>query len=223
MLSIEREAFEAELLVLLTAFNVPLTQARKDAYWRGLERMPLSVFARAVDVLVGDGGDSDLPAPSRIWQVSRELRVKAPAEAKAAPPAYDDFHRFGQRALLTFLLTHGAASDAALAKLVEVKNKIVDGVRLSCHGDAKGCDERGDTADFRDVLLAAFARVFEERTWEETEVDRGKFCAERSMAFTPRQRPVLPTLPRTSPASTTASFEPVGDAVGLPDLGSVLA
>lgn len=219
MLSTEREAFEAELLVLLTACNVPLTQARKDAYWRGLERMPLPVFVRVVNELVGDGGDSDLPSPPRIWQVSRELRVKAP-EGKAAPPAYDDFHRFGQRALFTFLLTHRAADDASLAKLIEVKNKIVDGVRFSCHGDAKGCDERGDTEEFREILLAAFARVFEERSWAETERDREKFCVEHAMAFTPAQRPVPPTLPRA--ASTASSFEPVGDAVALPDTESLL-
>lgn len=211
MLSTERESFEAELQVLLSAFDTPLTDARKDAYWRALERMPLLVLKRTVDELIGDQGDAKLPTPPRIWAASRELRAKAPDQNPKDDRAskFDDFHRLGQRCLLWFFATHGAPTDAALPKLVAITERIVNGVRTSYGGDSKACDDAGETAEFRDMLLDAFAKVFEPRTWEETERDREKFCAERNMPFTPRVRPATPT---SSAKSSPSELVPIGEA-----------
>lgn len=206
MLSTEREAFEAELTTLLSAFDAALTIERKAAYWRALERMPFLVFKRTVDELIGDQGDKKLPTTSRIWEASRELRAKAPEPKPKDERDFDDFHRLGQRCLLWFFALNGAPTDAALPKLIEITNRIVSGVRTSYGGNAKACDDAGETAEFRDMLLDAFAKVFEPRTWEETERDREKFCTEHNMHCTPRARPV----PHSTPAQS--DFIPIGEA-----------
>lgn len=208
MLSTEREAFEAELCVLLSAFDAPATDARKGAYWRALERMPLPVFKRTVDELIGERGDSKLPSSTRIWAASRDLRAKAPDAKPQHDPSrdFDDFHRLGQRCLLWFFARNGGPTDATLPKLLEIKDRIVDGVRASYGGNSKACDDAGETAEFRDMLLDAFAKVFEPRTWQEIERDREQFCNARNMPFTPR----TPPTPRATAA--TSDLIPIGEA-----------
>lgn len=156
MLSTERKDFDEQLEVLFGGFTQFLTPNRKEAFWRGLQKMQLSMFARCVDYLLGDSGDDKLPTPNRIWQVSRQLRQRPSMEKPAVEqPEFDAVHAFGQRCLLVFLQqTPEQIDEAALQRLVAAKNKIV-AVFRRC-----GFDDGEDAAEaMRSKLMPEFRRV----------------------------------------------------------------
>lgn len=190
MFSGDRMEFEEHLAILFAGFPTLLTPPRVEAYWRGLDRMSLDVFKRCVDQMLGEHGEKTLPTPNRVWKVSRELRVKPPApnpQASLQLRNYDDFHRFGQRRLFEFLIDNGAASNPSLAKLIERKNKLVGSFRVAYAGNSESAED-DDIAEYREIFRSEFRKLFEPRTYEETERDRQQFCRERSMPFTPMSR-----------------------------------
>lgn len=157
MLSTDRSAFDEQLEVLFGGFPQFLTPNRKEAFWRGLQKMPLPLFARCVDHVLSEKGDDKLPTPNRIWQISQALRSRPKVEQRSAPPQFDDFHAFGQRCLLVFLQQHPQQADeATLQRLIVEKNKIVTALR------AGGFDPNEDAAEvMRTKLKTAFQRAMQ--------------------------------------------------------------
>lgn len=158
MLSTDRQAFEEQLEVLFGGFPQFLTPNRKEAFWRGLQKMPLALFTRCVDHALGEKGEEKLPTPNRIWHISNQLRQRQQIEQRSLPAQhFDDFHAFGQRCLLVFLQQHPRQVDeATLQRLIAEKNKIVPALRTG------GFDEGEDAAEvMRTKLMAAFQRVMQ--------------------------------------------------------------
>lgn len=82
----DRAAFDAQLDALFGAFpKVPMTAARRAAYWRGLASMPIEIFTRCVDRAIGPRGVEDLPNVAGVWEISRELRTSGPAADPGRP------------------------------------------------------------------------------------------------------------------------------------------
>ena len=159
MLSTERMAFEEQLAVLFGGYPTFLTPPRVEAYWRGLSKMPLSLFVRCVDYALGDQGTDKLPTVNALWQISKRLRAPSPATPKpGAPNVGDDFLLVGNRWLLAFLLKTGGVPEDAIPWLVELKNRIVEDFRNS--GDTCGGPQ---TQEWLDMAQAAFVACADKR------------------------------------------------------------
>jgi hypothetical protein len=85
MVNTDREEFDKQVAVLFGAFPqvYGLSDARKEAYWRGLQSMSLTLFVRVVDRVIGQSGDDEPPSVRRIWAISRDLVAHAPAAIHA--------------------------------------------------------------------------------------------------------------------------------------------
>ena len=150
MISTDRPDFEAQLAVLFGGFQGFLTPPRVEAFWRGLQKMPLSTFVRCVDQALGENGSDKLPTVSTIWQISNTLRAyhapTRPAEE------FDTFHAWGGRCLLTFLRQRNGVPDSAVPKLVEIKNRIVGNLKNS----SKPSIDDIDVKEWRELMFSAF-------------------------------------------------------------------
>lgn len=153
MLSTEREEFDKQLAVLFGGFpKAFLTTERKEAYWRGLEKMPLSAFVRCVNFVLGDNGIDDLPPVNRIWQISRDLRARThQSDTQKPTPQFDDYHMLAARWLFAYLLKQGGVDPVKLPKLIAAKNRIVEQFRSTGNLD-------GNVAEWLDVAMATFER-----------------------------------------------------------------
>jgi hypothetical protein len=162
VLSTDRPAFDAQIAVLFGAFPTFLSDARREAYWRGLQKMPPVLFERVVDVAINE---EKLPNVHRIWEISRELRQQSSAprreETDAEKRPLDDFIAHGNRCLLSFLRTNGGATNESLKAMVAAKNKLVDDFRMVCQ------DEPEAALELRDKLNEAFAKHFVRMTQDE--------------------------------------------------------
>lgn len=160
MLSTDRADFEAQLHVLFGGFPTFLTPPRIEAYWRGLQKMQLSMFVRCVDHALGETGPEKLPSVNTIWQISKQLRptFHQPQSKAAAANVGDDFLMLGNRWLLAFLLKTNGVPEAAIPWLVELKNRIVDDFRNS--GDECGGES---TAEWLAMAMDAFTACADKR------------------------------------------------------------
>lgn len=170
MLASERVAFAKLVETLCAGYNVPATEARIDAYWRGCHGMALGVFELLIDYAVGPDGDDDLPTPKRLYAIDRkrrsELRAaelagkRAQARDGDEPPKEPDrFDCYAGRVLFAVLckLTsqHGStATDESLAEMVHVKHNYANSYRLQC------ASEPDASLEMRDALIIALTRRF---------------------------------------------------------------
>lgn len=88
MNSTDRTEFDSQLAVLCAGMDVPCTQERKEAYWKGLQQMSLSIFVRTVDFILAKETWARIPKPGQVWEVSRRMRAAGPP-----PPPKDDGFR----------------------------------------------------------------------------------------------------------------------------------
>lgn len=147
MLSTDRADFEAQLAVLFGGFPTFLTPPRIEAYWRGLAKMPLSLFVRCVDQALGEAGTEKLPTVSTLWQISKRLRVPAPPQREATEARIHPLQAAANSALLSLLRDKGPASEDCIKQLISLKNQIVGSIPAE-----------SDPTEVRDVLLAAFEK-----------------------------------------------------------------
>ena len=154
MLSTDRHDFEGQLAVLFGAYPTFLTPPRVDAYWRGLQKMPLSTFVRCVDQALGETGPDKLPTVNAIWQMSHALRAQAkPPAQQSEVPQFDEFHALGQRSLLKFFMKRKsctALTESQLQRVIAKKNLIV--------GQHRATGEYEPAAEWHELLLSAFAK-----------------------------------------------------------------
>ena len=81
-----RADFEVLLGDLCAGFNVP-SSSRLEAYWQGLEKMPLAMFGRVVKFALGENGPEKIPTAPQCWRISHALRTSYQAPQ---PPANVD-------------------------------------------------------------------------------------------------------------------------------------
>ena len=149
--------FDAQLAVLFGGHPTFLTPPRMEAYWRGLQAMPLSMFVRCVDEVLGPDGDEKLPTVHRIWQISRDMKARATAPRSSYVEQQqfgDDYHVLGQRWLLAFLLKRGGVPPEQMPALIAAKNSIVGQFRAN-----GGVEIDGNVAEWLDVAMTEFNRI----------------------------------------------------------------
>lgn len=72
MTDAERAKFEKHLELLCAKWNLPVTPARRESYWRALRGdLPLSAFIGAIDLLLSQSGD--FPTADQIRKAGLEL------------------------------------------------------------------------------------------------------------------------------------------------------
>lgn len=154
MLSTERSEFADHLGTLCAGFNVPVTDLRSEAYWRGLAKMPLGQFVRVVEHALGPDGPERIPTAPQCWTIARSLRTRPKAATATVPErAFETFAAFGNRCLLRFLTDRGGVEPHTLAQLVAEKTRIADQFR----DVASECEVSAE--EVREALFAAFKRV----------------------------------------------------------------
>jgi hypothetical protein len=72
--------FETVLGKLCAGFEVPVTKARKDAYWTGFRQTPMTQFARLVDLALSGSAFISMPTVGALRKLIQE-----PASKSAAP------------------------------------------------------------------------------------------------------------------------------------------
>lgn len=95
---------------------------------------------------------------------------------------YDMYHAFGQRAMLAWLMTNGAATAESLAVMIACKNDVV-----SLYRDF-GRHDKVDPAELKEQLFAEFSKVWSPMDYEESEAGREAYCAKQSLNFEPISR-----------------------------------
>lgn len=104
----DREQFDILLEKLYGGFNMPLSKARSDAYFDGLQKMQLSRFARCVDAALGEDGPERIPSVTQVWGIYRKLKLAAdPKPVLPPPPDPDHLSYFANRLLWTHVSTRG--------------------------------------------------------------------------------------------------------------------
>lgn len=156
MLSSDRTEFEGQLGTLCAGFNVPMTDLRTEAYWRGLAKMQLSQFARVVEHALGAEGPERIPTATQCWSISRQFRTQRPSAANAAPPEsrpFDPMTAFGNRCLFRFLREVGGTDERTLRRLVDEKNRVARNFAQIATEEKLSADE------VREAMLKAFRRT----------------------------------------------------------------
>lgn len=156
MLSSERSEFDQHLGTLCAGFNVPVTDLRAEAYWRGLAKMQLSQFARVVEHALGPDGPERIPTSSQCWSLWRQIRAQRPKATESRPSderQYDSLHCFGNRCLLRFLTVVGGVSEDTLTELLVAKGRVAENFRII------SAEEDITAIEVRTAMFAAFERV----------------------------------------------------------------
>jgi hypothetical protein len=86
----QRTEFNNLIEVLFGAFNMPLSDARKDAYWQGLAKMSLGQFSSVVDYSVGQNGPEKIPSAPGLWKILSSIRSSTTESTLQRSPAGPD-------------------------------------------------------------------------------------------------------------------------------------
>lgn len=180
MLNTERPDAEKLFSALLAGFDRKASPERLDAYWRGCNRMALPLLERVVDFALSERGPDSIPTPRQLWLLAREMRSPAaPRSPEHEEPQLDPLSAFANRTLFVFLCQRGAASQESLVELVSAKNAVVRAIKSP---------EGIEAEELRDVLRTTFAKLWRERTPEETAGDFDLYQhGRRARDFTPAE------------------------------------
>lgn len=74
--------FETVVGKLCAGFEVPVTKARKDAYWTGFRKMPMTQFSRLVDLALNESTFISMPTVGALRKLSHEPGTKNPAQGQ---------------------------------------------------------------------------------------------------------------------------------------------
>jgi hypothetical protein len=159
VLSADREDFEKQLEVLFGGYPTFLTPPRKEAYWRGLQKMPLSMFIRCVDYALQDTSEEGkkLPTVHRLWDISHGLKSRVQPQLVREPengPKLDHFARFANIQLFKFMRAYDVQA-SHLPVLLRRRNEIVEAVRTDPDMQPGG-DEAEQGKRFHEILFAAW-------------------------------------------------------------------
>lgn len=78
----DSDNFERALKRLCAGFDVPMTDARRDAYWRSFRKLQLLEFTGLVDMALVESTFASMPTVGALWELHR--KIQAPTQAKKA-------------------------------------------------------------------------------------------------------------------------------------------
>jgi hypothetical protein len=123
-------AFTKQVEVLCAGFNVPPTDLRLEALWRGLQAMNMGQFTRVVEVALTGGTDKQpierMPTTPQLWALARSMRAQAPARPSKPEPVGDRFEVITTKFLYLFLRKKGPLAPEALQSVLAAKPKLIN-------------------------------------------------------------------------------------------------
>ena len=158
----ERAAFDDQIRQLFAGFNVPATQERLDAYWRGLQRMQLATVTRVIDYALSEDGPEKLPTAPGLWRLTVDMRASGGptiTTPDTTGPQIDDAGRLGNVSLFRCLALYNGPriTDARMHEIVTAKNRLVDAYR-------RLPDDERSPNELRDLIAGAFDRIVQARS-----------------------------------------------------------
>ena len=150
MYQTDYDEFKKTLSDLCVSVNRPFNDDLCRVFWDDLKSAHLSSVRERAKYLRACG---------KTRFTANDLRPEpeaAPVPSTYTPPdpSFDDFHRFGQRCLMKFVLGQSGLSAEQMRDLVEHKNRLVNDFR-AMHRETQDV-----TAEqMREALFGAFERV----------------------------------------------------------------
>jgi hypothetical protein len=80
-------AFERAFRRLCAGFDVPVTDARREAYWRAFHKLSVLEFAGLVDTALVESTFASMPTVGALRELHRKVQSPAPAEAAPSGPS----------------------------------------------------------------------------------------------------------------------------------------
>ena len=135
----DRGVFEKALTELFGALDKPLTEAKREAFWKGLNQMSLVEFHRCCDYLIDQLSEHEAPrtfSVSDIWSAKRAMR--APAPEPHLEPVMDPWGIAANKHLLAHLVRKVLAKQpiASHSRYIEYKNAWARDMREACENGA---------------------------------------------------------------------------------------
>jgi hypothetical protein len=172
--SSDRPQFDEQMALLCAGYNVPLS-VRPEAYWKGMAKMSLVEFARAVEYALSEDGPDKIPNTKALWAILRGLKKRAqraPEQPKVEPEDSRDHllylanrmflrhvvNRGGLGSTSRFVPGYGLVDCKASAELVAARNAIRDVVDWFCAPVREG-DLDATPAAFIDQYIRALEKV----------------------------------------------------------------
>lgn len=157
MLSTERKGFEVQISQLCAGYNVPATQDRIEAYWRGLSKMHMAGLERCVEFALGEEYDEEkIPTTRGMWAIYRKTKPQRQSmpRAEEVEKQVDKIEAFANHILFNFLGRQHSTSSEMHARMVTAKKQIAAAFRLS------GFDPDENPGEvMREKLIAAFNKL----------------------------------------------------------------
>ena len=89
--------FERAMRRLCAAFDVPLTDPRREAYWRSFRRLEMLEFTGLVDMALVESQFASLPTVGALWELHRKHAPATKAPANTAPSVVEQLANFAMR------------------------------------------------------------------------------------------------------------------------------
>lgn len=70
----DNNGFERAFRRLCAAFDVPPTDARKDAYWRSFRKLQLLEFTGLIDISLVEPSFTTMPTVGALWELHRKVQ-----------------------------------------------------------------------------------------------------------------------------------------------------
>lgn len=74
MQEIDGKGFERALARLCAAFDVPMTDPRREAYWRSFRKTTLLEFTGLIDMALVESTFASMPTVGALWELHRKLQ-----------------------------------------------------------------------------------------------------------------------------------------------------
>lgn len=84
MVDIDLPEFLLTLARLCAGFDVPMTEARKDAYWQAFRKLPLRDFERLVNSALSADFEK-IPTTASLWRLHRKNAAPTPVTVQEGP------------------------------------------------------------------------------------------------------------------------------------------
>lgn len=126
----QRAEFEILLEKLYAGFNMPISEARKAAYWDGLAKMSLGQFSSVVDIALGENGPERIPPVPALWKMLKSAKQVTPAPIEK-PIDPDHLTYFANRLLWMHVASRGGLGSVRepseeLTACLKVKADLVE-------------------------------------------------------------------------------------------------
>ena len=86
----DAKSFERAILRLCAAFDVPLTDARREAYWRSFRKVSVLEFAGLIDAALIESTFASMPTVGALWELHRKLQPSNPRPEKRRGPSIQE-------------------------------------------------------------------------------------------------------------------------------------